>query len=107
MFWRTLTALALFLALAGCGGAAARPELDVQVVMNGGSHVLTVAVRGQAPRNSHLHFTLDGGPEIMLYSHTYTLPKLAPGSHDLYVYMSDIQHRPIPGVEKRVTFTVP
>lgn len=111
-FFPVLAAAAIVVAagtVAGCGNAetAARPW-TATVRVDGRRAVITVAVPGwHVGADYHPHFSLSDGPEVMAYTETYTFSNLKPGSHTVRVIIADSQHRPIRGMEKRLTFTVP
>lgn len=46
----------------------------------------------KVPQDGHVHIRLDDGPETMIYSRTYTIPKVAPGRHIISIELSDPQH---------------
>lgn len=102
---RVAIALALLALLVGCGR---RPQatLDAAVDVRGSQATVTVKVTGLSlGKDSHSHLSLDGGPEVMQYSRSYTFRNLPPGRHVVRVWITDMEHRPI-GLEKSLTFEI-
>lgn len=99
--------LALLALLAGC--APRTGDLVVTVSVDGDEALVTFVSTGvRLSGGRHAHLSLNGGPEIMLYSdRSYRFRRLPPGEYTLRVWITDVDHRPIPGLEKVLTFTVP
>ncbi|HLN62801.1 MAG TPA: hypothetical protein VK464_14745 [Symbiobacteriaceae bacterium] len=89
-------ALVVLLAMvAGCGKTEPKTgvTLDATVVQKGEGISISVKTTGfQVPKDGHIHISVDGGPQAMAYSNTYTIPKVAPGVHKVEVGLSDMQH---------------
>ncbi|WP_264843170.1 hypothetical protein [Caldinitratiruptor microaerophilus] len=102
-----LTLLALLSPLGGC--APRWGDLEVTVSVAGDEALVTFVRTGvRLSGGRHLHLSLNGGPEIMLYSdRPYRFRRLPPGDYTLRVWITDVNHRTIPGLETVVTFTVP
>lgn len=105
---RVFLVVALF-AAAGCGRGSSMPsEWKAAVEVASQKATVTVDVPGKRMgRDYHPHLSLDGGPEIMMYTQRYTFHDVGPGAHKLRVVIADPQHAPIPGMEKIVPFEVP
>lgn len=102
-----LTVLALLAILVGCGGKKEPKDWNATVDVKGTTATVTVTVPGmRMGKDYHPHVVLNGGPEIMLYSSTYTFQNLKPGSHQVLVNLSDPEHNPLPGMEKTLQFEV-
>ncbi len=89
--------LVLLLALAtGCSKQSAPKTgvaLEVTLAQKGEGIAISVQTTGfQVPKDGHIHISVDGGPQVMAYSNTYTIPKVAPGVHKVEVGLSDMQH---------------
>ncbi|MFO7172486.1 MAG: hypothetical protein DIU70_005915 [Bacillota bacterium] len=113
--WRRAAALLSLLALvlAGCGSGSRAParSLEVTVTVHPDRSAEVVAtVTGLAlGQDSHLHLSLNGGPEVMLMTEPldrYWFRNLPPGEHEVRVWVTDQAHRPL-NLEKTVRFTVP
>lgn len=95
------------LGLVGCSRQPRPVEWTASVRVQGNTAVVTVDLpRDLFGKGYHPHLSLDGGPEVMLYTPSYTLTKLAPGTHQVRIVVHDANHRPIPGMEKTLTFEV-
>lgn len=62
-----------------------------------------------SPRVGHLHYYVDGQswPVVDSSGETVVLVGLPPGPHKVRLELADTLHRPIPGCNKVVEFTVP
>lgn len=107
-------ALALLLislsALSGCGprprDAAPAPTLAVAVTVEGRSATVRLETTGLDMGGAHHpHLTLNGGPEVMLFTSEYTFRDLPPGEHAVHVRIDDERHVAT-GLEETVRFTV-
>lgn len=107
---QVLSALVLIfaLALAGCGStSSATTDWSATVNLQGDRAVIAVDVPGKTiGQQYHPHLRLDGGPEVMMYSPTYTFKKLKPGKHQVDVVIADPNHNPIEGMQKALSFEV-
>lgn len=114
--WRMLPGLMLaaVLLLAGCAGGAepkVAPSLELTVLVQPRGEVEIVAAAGGVTlgKDSHLHVSLDGGPEVMVLTppfHRYRFQGLSPGTHRVRVWVTDQRHNPL-HLEDEVEFTVP
>lgn len=93
--------------LAAC--APRRGDLQVAVSVHGDEALVTFVRTGvRLSGGRHLHLSLNGGPEVMLYSdRPYRFRRLPPGDYTLRVWITDVNHRIIPGLDTVVTFTIP
>jgi len=90
-----LLAVSVLLALlAGCSRTERpKPEFDFTVAQKGeGLSVQVETGSFRVPQDGHVHIKLDDGPEAMIYSRTYTIPKVTPGVHKVSIQLSDPQH---------------
>ncbi|HYF96221.1 MAG TPA: hypothetical protein VD969_28770 [Symbiobacteriaceae bacterium] len=97
---------AVLLLLAGCRAARPQPEFDFTVEQKGAG--LTVRVETgtfRVPQDGHVHIRLDDGPETMIYSKSYTIPKVALGTHRITIQLSDPRHNYF-GVSKEKTVDI-
>ena len=69
-----------------------------------GNAALTVS-----PRLGHLHYYVDdqSWPTVDTSGETVVLVGLKPGPHKVKLELADATHKPIPGADKLVEFTVP
>lgn len=100
--------LLLILALAA-GGCARGPkgarDWTAAVQVQGNTAVITVGAPGMRfGVDYHPHLNLDGGPEVMMYTDTYTFRDLKPGPHQVRVVLADPDHNPL--AEKTLHFEV-
>src|SRR5271166_2231942 len=67
------------------------------------------AALGISPRVGHLHYYVDGQswPIVDTSGETVVLVGLPPGPHQVKLELADATHKPIPGCNKVVEFTVP
>lgn len=80
------------LALAGC--AKPKPTLSVTLEQSGLDLVIHMETANfEIGKTGHAHVRLDGGPEVMPYTKTYTIPKVSPGKHSVWVELSDAKHQ--------------
>lgn len=103
-------ALGALLALvwAGCSGQKAPVQWQASVAVLESSAVVAIDVAGlQLGRDYHPHLRLNGGPEVMMYAPTYTFTRLEPGSYRLLVELAGVDHKPLPGGRKELSFAVP
>lgn len=102
-----LVLMVLLTLLAGC--ATRTGDLVVTVRVDGDEALVTFVNTGvRLSGGRHAHLSLNDGPEIMLYSdRSYRFRRLPPGNYTLRVWITDAEHRLIPGLEKVLTFTVP
>lgn len=86
--------LALALLMTGCGRpATAKPTLDFTLQQQGTNLVVQIDTGSfRIPGDGHPHLRLDGGPEVMLYGKTYTIPNVKPGKHAVSIELSNVQH---------------
>lgn len=110
--WRAAGAWLIFLALAtpGCRPEpAAKGALKARVEVQGNQATVHAEVTGfNLGLDTHLHLSLNDGPEVMQYSPSYTFRNLPSGSYRVRVGLADNRtHRPIPGVEQVLTFEIP
>jgi hypothetical protein len=95
-----LALVSLLLLLTGCGKERPKPEIDFTLEQKGEGIAIVVTTTGfTVPKDGHIHIRVDGGPEAMAYSNTYTIPKVSLGKHSVEVGLSDMQHRDL-GVTK-------
>lgn len=105
MSLRYLTGTVLLFAVlvaGGCGGGKQETRgWSAHVNAKGTSAVVFVDVQGKRMgQEYHPHLSLDAGPEVMMYSPTYTFSNLKPGPHKVRVIIADPKHNPIAGMEK-------
>lgn len=110
MSTRTLIWLvAAALLSAGCAATPteASREWSAAVSVRANRATITVDVPGWAMGTDyHVHFSLDGGPEVMAYAPVYTFANLRPGAHRVVVTIADPDHKPIPGMSRTFEVTV-
>lgn len=85
--------LLVLVVLGGCRAERSKPEFDFTVEPKGeGLAVVVETGSFRVPQDGHVHIKLDDGPETMIFSKTYTIPKVAPGKHTVSIELSDPQH---------------
>ncbi|MCG0237779.1 MAG: DUF4399 domain-containing protein [Firmicutes bacterium] len=111
--WAAAVLTLLALALAGCGSGSRVPtrslEVTVTVHPDRSAEVVATVTGLSLGQDSHLHLSLNGGPEVMLMTEPldrYRFQNLPPGEHEIRVWVTDQTHRPL-NLEKTVRFTVP
>ncbi len=105
---KRLTALLLTLlitvALVGC--SKPKPTLKVTAQQEGAGILIRMETTDFViGKTGHVHIQLDGGPQVMPNTASYTIPKVAPGKHKVFVELSDPNHNPI-GVDQEVEVEV-
>ncbi|MFZ5828294.1 MAG: hypothetical protein ACOY94_28645 [Bacillota bacterium] len=100
-----LALLLLTLALTGCGGRP-EPTLEVSAEQRGsGLVILMKTTNFRLGQDGHAHVRLNGGPEAMIYSNTYTIPKLDPGVYTIEVELSNVKHENL-GIKQTIQHEV-
>lgn len=97
------------LLLAGCGKSAEPiTDFNASVDVQGRSVTVKVDVPGKRMgKDYHPHLRLNDGPEVMMYSTTYSFPSLQPGTYKLTVGIAKPDHDPFPGLpDKTLNFEV-
>lgn len=104
---RWMVPLVLLLVLTGCGGTKETKEWTATVQVEDSVAVVTVDVPGkEIGRDYHPHLKLNDGPEIMMYTSSYSFKDLKPGSYTLLVQIQTPNHRVMDGMERTLTFEV-
>lgn len=79
-----------------------KPALKVTAEQKGTNLVIHMeTTHFEIGKDGHAHIRLDGGPEVMPYTATYTVPNVKPGKHKVWVELSDPSHVPL-GVQQAV-----
>lgn len=100
-----LVLLLLLVILVGCGQKAA-PTLQVSAEQRGNSLVIHLATTNFViGKDGHGHVRLNGGPEAMIYSRTYTIPEIEPGTYTIDVELQNLEHESL-GIKQTIQYEV-
>lgn len=98
--------LALLLAVALVGCSKPQPTLKVTVEQVGTGLLIRMETTNFViGKDGHAHIRLNGGPEVMPSTTSYTIPNVKPGKYKVFVELSKPDHGPI-GVQQEVEIEV-